>query len=309
MKKEEAIMSITARNFFSNTAGHPPREVEDRFFTDLRTWNSTFKRTASDRFEELDKVCVESFQAAGATIERVLDIGISSGSTTLALSDMLRAAGMEAEVTGTDLSLDGHLVSVTPGVRVLIDDQGHPLQYDILGLIVRPWKRRADYGTGMVAVRAALNAVWGKAAQRRLKDATESRDGGAAPDGARGIKTVRLLSPRLNDHPHITIEANDIFASTDRFVGNFDFIRAANILNCGYFNEDALRHALRNVVQYLSGPGSWLLIARSTQGMHVSTLFRVSENGRYLDVIDRFGGGSEIEWLVLATPLPVTWAK
>jgi SAM-dependent methyltransferase len=302
-------MSITASKFFSITGDHPPREVEDRFFTDLRTRNSTFKRTSSHRFIDLDKVIVENFQAMNATIRRVLDIGVSSGSTTLALSDMLRRGGFDAHVTGTDLSLDGHLVSVAPGVRVLTDDEGHPLQYDILGLTVRPWGRRADYGTGMVAVRAALNAVWGKAAQRRLKDAISSGIAVVSKDRARDIKTVRLLSPRLSGHSEITMEANDIFAATDRYIGNFDFIRAANILNRGYFKEDALRCALANIVRYLSGPGAWLLVARSTQGMHVSTLFRVCENGKYLEVIDRFGGGSEIEWLVLATPLPAAWAK
>ena len=65
---------------------------------------------------------------------------------------------------------------------------------------------------------------------------------------------------------------------------------------------------MANIVRYLTGPGAFLLIARSARGCHVGTLFQVSANGRFLDVVDRFCGGSEVEWLMLETPLPEQWA-
>ena len=45
-------MSITAKAFFHPARKPTSTDVEDRFFSDLRTRNSTFKRTASDRFHD-----------------------------------------------------------------------------------------------------------------------------------------------------------------------------------------------------------------------------------------------------------------
>jgi hypothetical protein len=294
MAAGRAPMSVTANQFFSAPAV-VSQEIEDRFFTDLKTGNATFKRTAGDRFRELDDICFRCFAAAGATIGEALDIGISSGSTTLALSERLLAAGHGGMVIGTDLSFSAHLVPVAAGVRTLVDEAGLPLQHDVLGMVVRPWRRRLDYFTGMVAVRGLLNRLCGARAQRRLQA------------GHPGIRPVQLVSPRLRDHPRVRVEKNDIFTATPRYQARFDFVRAANILNRGYFSEAEIRRALVHVVSYLSGPGAWLLIARSTGGQHVATLFQVSADGRRLQAVDRFGGGSEIEWLVFATPLPMHW--
>ena len=289
-------MSITAKAFFHPARKPTSTDVEDCFFSDLRTRNSTFKRTASDRFHDLDARCLESFELSGATIGQVLDIGISSGATTLALYERLLACGHMPAVVGTDIAIDGRLVKAYPGVRVLTDEAGHPLQYDVLGRVVRPWGRRADYATGMLAVRALANAWLGGRAQRLVQQ------------GGGDITPVRLISPRVKAASNVQIEKNDIFVDTPAFRHRFDFIRACNILNRGYFDEEALRRAMANIVRYLTGPGAFLLIARSARGCHVGTLFQVSANGRFLDVVDRFCGGSEVEWLMLETPLPEQWA-
>lgn len=290
-------MSLTANRFFHSSGSLASPDAEDRFFTDLRTRNATFKRTGSDRFRDLDEACVQCFQAADASISQVLDVGISSGTTTLALSDRMHEAGYPARVTGTDLSVEGHLVRAYPGVRVLTDEAGYPLQYDVFGMVLRPWMRRADYITGMVLVRAAANAWIGRRATRLLRQ------------GKPGNVAVQLVSTRLSSRADIHVEKNDIFSDTVNYRDRFDFIRAANILNRGYFEESQLRKALANIVGYMSGPGAWLLVVRSTQGRHVGTLFRVSDDGKYMNAIDRFCGGSEIEWLVLETPLPAKWAR
>ena len=86
---------------------------------------------------------------------------------------------------------------------------------------------------------------------------------------------------------------------TPRFEGKFDFIRAANVLNLGYFNATTIQAGLANVLGYLSGPGAWLLVGRSGKRGHDATLFRVSSDGRRLQIIERMGMGSEVEHLVL----------
>ena len=284
-------MSITATEFFSAKPNSLSFKVEDRFFTDLKTSNNTFKRTAADRFGQLDDHCIEYFDRAPIVLREVLDIGVSSGSTTLALSDRLRRAGRAARITGTDISLTAHLIQVAPNFRVLVDERGHPLQYELLGRAVRAWTRRADYLSGMMLLRTIL----------RLSSRGRIR---TSLDRAEQLRTVRLLSPRLIDRDDITIERNDIFERTPHFEGRFDFIRAANILNRGYFEDKALRQALANIAHYLSGPGAWLLVARSVGKKTAGTLFNVSPDGRRLQLVSRIGTGSEIESLVLATSVP-----
>ncbi len=286
-------MSITATRFFSIDPARLTPDVEDRFFTDLKTYNNTFKRTASDRFRDIDDCCVRHFEGAGPKLREVLDIGVSSGSTTLDLSDRLRAAGQPVQIVGTDLSLTGYLVSVMPGLRVLVDENGHPLQYEVFGKAIRAWARRADYVTGMVLVRGLLHFLCEDRVHRRLRE----HDGSLRP--------LQLVSPRLRDRADIRIEKNDIFSRTGHFVERFDFIRAANILNLGYFDETTLRRGFANVVSYLSGPGAWLLVARTNGATNAATLFRVSPDGRRLLVVDRIGGGSEVERLALWAPLPL----
>lgn len=283
-------MSITATKFFSVDPSAMTSDVEDRFFTDLKTRNSTFKRTERDRFQQLDDLCIWHFDRVGASFEEVLDIGISSGSTTLALNERLRRSGRTPVVIGTDISLTAFLIRVAWGIRVLVDEAGHALQYEVLGRAVRAWTRRADYLTGMIFVRGLLRLLSALPIRRALLDRAVSRE-------------FRLVSPRLDAHPEVRVEQNDIFTPTDRFFGRFDFIRAANILNRGYFDERALRTALVNVASYLRGPGAWLLIARSTGPKTNGTLFRVAQDG-HLRVACRIGIGSEIESLVLSTRLP-----
>ncbi|RYE44608.1 MAG: hypothetical protein EOP21_07095 [Hyphomicrobiales bacterium] len=244
-------MPITASKFFSTDRELLTARQEDRFFTDLKTSNQTFKRTASHRFEELDASCAGLFAASGMPLREVLDIGISSGRTTLELAQRLRAAGQAPKIVGTDLSLEAYLVPLCSGVRVLVDEAGHPLQYDLLGQAVRAWTRRADYVTGMAAFRRLLHRI------------SSGRIAQSLGVGKPAPRRIQLLSPRLADEPDIQVEKNDIFSLTDRFVGRFDFIRAANILNLGYFDEKALRSALENVAKYLSGPDAWLLVART----------------------------------------------
>ena len=285
-------MAITATKFYSIDPAHLTPDVEDRFFTDIKTYNDTFKRTASNRFRDIDDCCIRHFDETGATLGDVLDIGVSSGSTTLDLSDRLHAAGHSAHIVGTDLSLTGYLMPVLPGLRVLVDENGYPLQYELFGRAIRAWGRRADYVTGMVAVRGLLHFLSQGRVQRRLHE----HDGSLRP--------LQLLSPRLRNRADIRIEKNDIFNRTSHFVERFDFIRAANILNHGYFDETTLRRGFANVMSYLSGPGAWLLVARTNGTTNAATLFRVSPDGRRLLVVDRIGGGSEVERLALWAPLP-----
>lgn len=282
-------MAPPALAFFSAEGGATSPELEARFFSSIKLSNQTFKRTDVGRFDALNRELVGLLAASGCKLDRVLDVGVSSGVTTVELLQTLREAGFAPELTATDLFLEAYIVPLGLGCRALVDADGFPLQYELFGATLRPWRRRLDMLNGMFAVRWLANRVGARRARAALRQ-------------GRVILPVRLISPRLARDDRITVVRDDILVRNPALVGRHDFARAANILNRNYFNEEQLRAALANLKSYLSGPGALLLVVRtSARGEHHGTLFRLARDG-CLRVVHRFGQGSEIEELVGLVP-------
>lgn len=280
-------MTLTATEFFSRPAGAVDLADEARFFARIKLRNSTFKRTDPGRFADLDDALIARLEKRGVPGE-ALDIAISSGMTTLELDLALKQAGHTLRLTATDLAISALIVNLGGNWRALVDGTGHVLQYEYRGVALQPWRRRLDYVTGMALVRAVAN--WRLAPRAR-----------AALAERRIVRTVDLVSPRLRARSDIDLRQDDVTVRNPAFSGRFRVIRAANILNHGYFDEAVLRRAVANLVSYLDGPGALLLIVRTVGGgQHHGTLFRVAPDGVALDVLERFGDGSEIEDLVAA---------
>lgn len=282
-------MVLTASVFFTRQPDAITMADEAAFFTSLKAGNNTFKKTGGGRFQALDAAIVRQLDGQPPLIGELLDIGISSGITTLELDAALTKAGHALRVTGTDLSLDAFIVPVMPGWRALVDGSGHPLQYDMVGRSVRPWRRRLDWFDGMVVFRGLVNRFGKPRARRSLAS-------------NRIIQQVRLLSPRLTRRQDITVVRDDVTVENTALVGRFDIVRAANILNLDYFDTPTLRRALANVTSYLAGPGALLLVARTLgNDEHHGTLFQIVEQGDGFRIVERYGEGSEVEALVLET--------
>jgi len=277
---------LCASAFFAAAPEDITARDEARFFGGLRTANNTFKRTEPSRLAKIDAALIATLARHGGRIDTALDLGISSGVTTLELMQGLRAAGHLARITGTDRSVRARLVALPFGCRALVGRDGHVLQYEVLAHAVRPWPRRLDRWTGMAALRALVE--W------RLRESAIAR--AASGEG----EEVALLTPRLRRSDAFLWQEDDITRRNHAFTGRFDLVRAANLLNRHYFEPEALRGAIANTIAYLSGPGAWLLVLR-THGAsdHHGTLFRMDGNRR-LSVVDRYGPGSEVEDLILA---------
>ena len=274
-----------ASTFFTAAPERITARDEARFFGALKTANNTFKRTEPMRLTQIDAALVAILAKHEATIRTALDLGISSGTTTLELLERLRRAGHPVDMTGTDRAIGARLVSLPWGCRALVEPDGHVLQYEVFGRAVRPWTRRLDSWTGMSLVRSLVKAkLRGPAA--------------AAVTAGEGVE-VALLSPRLQQSKSFQWREDDITVPNEDLAGRFDLVRAANLLNRHYFKPSALRSAVANTIRYLSGPGAWLLIVRTHgSSWHKGTLFRMTEDHR-LAVIARYGGGSEVEDLVI----------
>ena len=282
---------LSASALFHRSGEHLTVEEEARFFTSLKTANATFKTTSVGRFKDVDAAIVEEFARHGRQIRCVLDVGISAGITTVELTQALRQAGHAAHVTGTDRSLSALVVDLPPACRALVEPTGHVLQYKVLGLSVRPWRRRLDYFTGMALLRPAIHRFLAARARKAALRQQGTRPGDR--------QSVKLVSRRLTALSNIEIAEDDVTRHNPDFEGRFDFIRAANILNLDYFDESDLARACTHLRSYLSGPGAMLLLVRTVRGgRHDGTLFSLTYDDR-LKVVRRFGNGSEIEAIAL----------
>ncbi|GLV29222.1 ATP-binding protein [Sphingobium sp. TomTYG75] len=280
-------MIVAATEFFSHPAEALPQQVEDAFFSSIKNPNNTFKCTWGGRFGALDGRLVEAVKARGLDVREVLDVGVSSGTTTLDLCDAFAREGYRPRITGTDHAIHAWIVPLGKRCAALLNPEGQLLQVDLSGRSIQPWRRRLDYLTGMWLVRPILSRIVGGLAARRLREGV-------------GVRKVELVSPRVRNHGLITIVEDDVLAPRDGFGRRFDLVRAANILNENYFAEADLRKAVDNLRSYLKGPGSLLFIVRTrVSGDHHGTLFAMSDSGA-LEVVERIGAGSEIEKLLTA---------
>lgn len=279
-------MIPTATRFYALDSKDVTSELDDAFFSALKFSSGIFKRTYSGRFAELDRELVSILKSEGARLREVLDVGASSGITTLEFATALRAIDPDIKVTGTDVVLEAFIVDVLPCCRALVDGEGFVLQHDVFGLAVRPWRRRLDYVSGMIALRPLINRVLAPRAR-------------TAMEAGRNVRPVTLVSRRIEQDENVRVIRDDLREKRGEFQGCFDFIRVGNVLNVDYFDEPDRRIIAANVASYLDPAGSWLLVLRSdTQERHNGTLFRYSQAEGFR-VQERFGKGSEVEGLIL----------
>ena len=277
-------MRLTARAFFALDPATSDSDVESEFFADLKMRNGTFKLTRRSRFIEVDRAFASIIAERAHELHSVLDVGASSGITTIDLAEFLRHKGVTATITATDLFVRAHLVDVGPGLRLLTDSDGWPLQYDVAGVAVRPWMRRLDYFT-LACVPRLVARMFAQRVARSMIGRGKSR-------------VVELVSPRLARREDVELVEDDIMRRSPAFATRFDLVRAANVLNRSYFPPEDLERAIDNIASYLRGPGALFLVMRTNEArQNAGTLFELDQ-GRTFRVIARVGGGSEIEELI-----------
>ncbi|MEO8386753.1 MAG: hypothetical protein ABI583_15995, partial [Betaproteobacteria bacterium] len=107
-------------------------------------------------------------------------------------------------------------------------------------------------------------------------------------------RQVTLVSRDLEVSGRLKIYEANLF-ELGALARKFDMVRAANILNFAYFSEVQLKAILEQLSLCLQ-VGSFLVVVRSREdrSQNDGTVFVKSANGT-LEVVERFGNGSEIE--------------
>jgi hypothetical protein len=109
-------------------------------------------------------------------------------------------------------------------------------------------------------------------------------------------RPVELVTARVRECAAIELVEDDIFVARPELRGRFHAVRAANILNESYFDDVRLRAAVATLRERLQ-PGGLLIVCRThDDGSNHGSVFRADGGG--WTVVDRIGGGSEIERLI-----------
>lgn len=265
----------------------PTAELERSFFTALRMPNGTYKTTYERRLDDLNAE-IACHLPSGRTLQ-IKDVAVSSGVSTLEWQQALLQADVDFELTATDLFIRGWLLALRGGVTVLTGGAGGLLQIDIAGFAFHPRavgrRRRLLNAVPIALARHGLR-------RRLIMDA----------------RAIDLTSPRLRG---VTVIEEDIM---NPIPGQWDVIRAANVLNRNYFQDDELRGMATALVRSLK-PGGILAVCRTMDGIgNVGSVLRQGANG--LEALCDLRGGSEIKPLLLeesareaAVPRPLPGAR
>jgi hypothetical protein len=246
--------------------------VEEQFFNRLLLPTGVFKTTAARRLDDLNEMVVDLLPDARPL--ELMDVAVSSGVTTVEWSAQLTSAGIDHRVVAGDLHTKAVWVRLGWTDVVLESRTGRPIYVDLAG-------RGVHTGGDGVLRRLVAGAVAQVARGRaRRGRATE----------------IALVSPRVHDLPAITVIEDDIFSERQELTARFHALRAANILNRGYFDDAQLTRALANLRRRLR-PGGLLVVCRTHEdGTNHGTAFRLGHNE--CAAVGRVGDGSEIEDLV-----------
>jgi hypothetical protein len=276
-------------------ASRLPEELENAVFTCLRLRNGVAKTTYAHRLDDLNEFVAQALPR-GCRL-RVLDAGISSGVSTLEWLHSLEENGFEYRLTAVDLLLSAELLTLPAGMRVICEG-GRPLLLEWRDRLIPypPGKRNlVRYFPVLLAMRAAVATAMRQTNGHRRKEPKWFQ-----------VESIPLVYSELRNHPHVSLVEADLRDPLP-LAGPFDVIRAANILNRGYFDDELLRRMVDNLRNQLTEGGLLVVCRTNVRGQNHATIFRRRNCG--FEVVGRLNDGSELESILQFSPCSMAEPK
>lgn len=255
------------------TVAAPSPDSEYELFKRVRLPSGVLKTTEPRRLDDVNERVLRVLPADRPL--ELMDVAISTGITTVEWSEQLLGAGVEHHIVAGDTHTEAVWTSLPPVGEVLVDRDGNVLLAEVLGRAVDP----SGATTRSALVLPALKAAVRHAKLLHLP-----------------VRPVELVSSRLRESSAIELVQDDIFVSRPELRGRFHAVRAANILNEGYFDDAQLRAALATLRGRLRPDGVLIVCRTHEDGSNHGSLLRA--DGDAWIAVDRIGDGSEIERLI-----------
>lgn len=233
--------------------------------------NGTWKTTFPHRLDDLNAALLD-FLPRDLPVD-AMDVGISSGISTLEWVGQLRAAGVDCRMVAGDLDLAARLASWGDSVAVVFDGSGRrPLLLEVGALAVPLRSARRSVRLSRPVLELLLRPV-GRRARRSW-----------------------MVGAGLRERPDVRLVEDDITVP-GRYEGAFDVVRAANLVQRSYFDDPTLRLIVENLRRRLRPDGLLVLCQSVDDGNH-ATIFRL--DGDHFSAIASLGDGVGVKDLVLS---------
>ena len=256
--------------------------AEAAFFSAIRLPNGTFKTTCAGRLDDFNQIISAALCRTSAARDgqlQLLDVGISSGITSLEWAKAIEPLGRDFHLVATDLTATASLHRYGKWFHALVDEHGTPLQYHIFGKTVRGWYYPDDFRRLKIwPIRLA-----------ELSHLLLNKTGWGV------IDTIPLVVSGVLMNPAIEVCSDDIFRDDSAYRGRFHVIRVANILNRVYFSEDKLAVGVTNLSHRLREGGILAVCRTMSDGSNHGSLLQLTR-GR-LAKIEQFGNGSDVDFM------------
>jgi hypothetical protein len=244
---------------------------EDRFFRTLRLRNGTYKTTGRGRLTAIDALAFAHLPAERPL--RLLDVGISSGVTTVDWTTTLGLQGIAYTAVAADLVMYGRLCRLFGVLDVLVDRTGFAMQLALASMAFgRPH-------AGVTSSRGRL-LDW-------LFRSVESR---IPPEAG---QEVAIVSRALSRNRAVERVEWDLTQQHPAWLASFSVVRAANVLNRAYFEEPVLRRMAEFVWSYLEVGGILIAVRTTDEGVHHATIAQRRANGS-ANIVATLGDGADI---------------
>ena len=274
-------------SFFSGRINELPGNFEQRLFKLITLPNGTTKNTYTGRLKTLDSFVMPNLPKS-AHIE-IKDIAASSGISTLEWAKQLEENRIAVSITATDLYIDAFLV-MNPSWSMLCDQQLNPLLVEKANSLFRTSFPTGSmrHGLGKILSKA-IKAIWINEKTRKESESKEQSN---------SVLRVELLSPAVKNSKTISfIEEDILLPPSKNEIEKYNVIRAANILNNVYFDEQRLKNIVSNLFLQLK-PGGLLIVCKTDDaGINHASLFTKKE--KQFSLLEDMNGGSEIKNTVL----------
>ena len=283
----------------SGTSAEEQYALERQFFARVALKNGTFKTTYPNRLDDINEAFLPHIVMLADRPIRIMDVGASSGISTMEWYAYLSRSGIDCDVTGSDVTIYASLLTFrfTSKVAALVDSNGNIVHFDLFGIGYPRQPGRKLFRPNTLRTLAA-NTLFRAA---MMIDGKLSPVKAGRPTPWHGVllkyQPIALLSRSFANNSRLRMIEDDLCAENEAALCEaFDVIRAANILNLVYFPVDLIGRMLATLKQRLKENGLLIIVRTHPSGENNASIFRLV-GGRFV-LIDRFGKGSEIEHLV-----------
>jgi len=233
---------------------------------------STWKTTCSNRHPRTDAIIAEFLGSSTSAV--VLDVGCSSGLTCADLVDRLGKAFSRYYVTDLFFSIP---YRIRGGNTYFY----HPLTKQCIIRSDGRWIAYQESSEGPMPLR--MLAQW-------LLDSAPAHDPGQSQNADMLHPRLRVLMSRDD---RIVVQEFGVFDHWGN--GPVDVVKAANILNRGYFSTSELRAALDNLRSVLKPSGMLVVTDNTADGLERVSVFRPHASGTLIRERDVNGGAGVAE--------------